>query len=232
MAVTVAATDPVALSQIPLFRGLDPSQLSELGGLLEGRAVPAGTVIAREEEPGDFAYVVRVGFVRIEVDQADGRWTILTILGPGDVVGEMSLVDRLGRSAIVVAHEPATLLRMGRAAFWSCLQRMPTMTYNLVRILSHRLRLANEQIEALATLDVEGRIARQLLVFAGEYGEPTGDGIRIPFRLSQVDIARLVGASRVRANQVIGDYRRHGYVSYDARGCFVVHQPPLLACRC
>ena len=232
MTAAPVATDPVTLAEVPLFRGLPASQVVKLGGLLQGRAIPPGAAIVREGEPGECAYVIRDGFVRIEGDQPDGTLTILAILGPGEVVGEMSLVDRLGRSATVVAHGPATVYAIGRAAFWTCLQTMPTMTYNLVGIISRRLRLANEQIEAFGTLGVEGRLARQLLVFADEYGVSLNRGRRIPFRLSQSDLAGLVGASRVRVNQVMVDYRRRGYVSFDAHGRIVVHDVPALADRC
>lgn len=210
-----ATTDPVALASVPLFRGLSAAQLARLGNLLQGRVFPAGSTVFWEEDAGEVAYVVRDGFVRLQVEPAGGGSTILGILGPGEIVGEMSLVDRLGRSATVVAHERATLYAIGRAAFWACLREMPAMTYNLVNVLSRRLRLANEHNEALATLDVEGRVARQLLVFAEEYGEAVPAGVRIPFRLPQADLAGLVGASRVRVNQGLVDLKRRGVLAVD-----------------
>jgi len=157
---------------------------------------------------------------------------ILAILGPGDTVGEMSLVDSAGRSANVVTLEKSELLWMDRATFQECLQTMPAVTYNLVHILSDRLRLANEQIQALATLDVYGRVARQVLAFARQYGRPTDDGgTLIPIRLTQSDIADLVGASRERINQVVVSYKRQKYIAVDRRYRITVYNKEALAQR-
>ena len=228
-----ATIDPTELAEVPLFRGLTPAALTELAALLRRRAFGEGAAILRAEEPGEVAYVVRDGYVRVEADQVDGGCTILAILGPGEVVGELSLIDRLGRSATVVAHEPTTLYGIDRAAFWACLRTMPAVTYNLVGLLSRRLRLADAHVQALATLDVEARVARQLLALTAEHGEADGAaGVRLPFRLTQGDLAGLVGASRVRVNQVLRSYRQRGVVSVDPRQRITVHDPDALAERC
>jgi len=95
---------------------------------------------------------------------------------------------------------------------------MPTMTYNLAGIHSWRLRLSNSHVVALATLDIEGRLAYQLLALSDEYGEATPDGgCRIPFRLTQGDLAALVGASRVRVNQILVSWKQKGFLTVDGR---------------
>jgi CRP/FNR family cyclic AMP-dependent transcriptional regulator len=110
---------------------------------------------------------------------------------------------------------------------------MPTMMRNLVRILSRRIRLANAQIQSLATLDVYGRVARQLLAFANEYGRRTPNGgTVITLRLTQSDLADLIGATRVRVNQVLVDFRQHNYISVDQNHRITVHDQEALARRC
>ena len=90
--------------------------------------------------------------------------------------------------------EQTTLAWLTHADFWTCLRSMPTMAFNLAGILSRRLRLSNAHVAALATLDIEGRLADQLLALCEEYGEATPvGGCRIPFRLTQGDLAALVG---------------------------------------
>jgi CRP-like cAMP-binding protein len=132
------------------------------------------------------------------------------------VVGEMSLVDSLGRSATVETLEETRVLWMDRENFWHCLRTMPAMTYRLVEIVSRRLRLADTHIEALASLSVTGRVARHLLALVREYGEEVPDGTRIPIPLTQSDLAAMVGASRARVNQSIGTLRRRRLIDVDA----------------
>jgi CRP/FNR family cyclic AMP-dependent transcriptional regulator len=139
---------------------------------------------------------------------------ILSILGAGDTLGEMSLIDSVGRSASVLTLEDSLLLWMDRDTFQYMLDNFPPVARNLVRILSARVRLSDQLIQALATLDVYGRVARQLLAFAEKYGRPGADGeITIPIRLTQGDMAELVAASRKRVNQVMVTFKGLGLVA-------------------
>jgi CRP/FNR family cyclic AMP-dependent transcriptional regulator len=215
MAPLLDAIDP---ETIPLFRGLTPTEQRQLHELLGVRTFPAGADILTAEQPGDVAYILLAGTVKVQIDGPDGTPVILAILRAGEVVGEMSLVDRLGRSATVVAMEPITVAWLTHTDFWHCLRSMPTMSFNLASILSRRLRLANTHVVALATLDVEGRLADQLLALADAYGEGTPDGgCRIPFRLTQGDLAALVGASRVRVNQILVSWKHNDFLTVDGR---------------
>jgi CRP/FNR family cyclic AMP-dependent transcriptional regulator len=221
------------LGDIFLFHNLDSEQLTWLNDHLHRRTVPPGSNIAFVEQPGEVVYIILEGTVKIHVEQLDGTDVILAILGPGDTVGEMSLVDSAGRSANVVTLEECSLLWMERAAFQECLQIMPAVTYNLVGILSNRLRLANEQIQALATLDIYGRVARQILAFAQQYGQPVAnEDLLIPIRLTQSDLADMVGASRERVNQVMVAYKRRKYISVDHDHRITVRNQEALAERC
>lgn len=213
-----ALADPRALAEYPLFRDLPDDELAELNGLLRRKSYDAGSNIITVEDPGELVFVLLQGTVKIFVHQIDGREVILAFLGPGDTVGEMSLVDSAGRSANVLTLEETTCLAMGRDAFNRCLLSMHQLSYNLARLLSRRLRLANEQIQALSSLDLRGRVARQIVAFAEQYGEELPSGaVRIPLRLTQTDLASIVGASRERVNQVVVELKNEGYISV-ARG--------------
>ena len=225
---------PADLSGVALFKELDNEQLAWIARRLHRQTLAAGSNLALTEQPGEVVYIILTGTIKIYKQNLDGAEVILAVLGPGDTVGEMSLVDSVGRSANVVAQEDTTVLWMGRAAFQECLQTLPAVTYNLVQILSKRLRLANEQIQSLATLDVYGRVARQILAFAQQYGQPTstaGDTL-IPIRLTQSDLADLVGASRERTNQVMVYYKRQKFISVDRRHRITLRNQAALAERC
>ncbi|SRR6266545_6186347 len=183
---------PSTLGELALFRDLPTEHLERLAGLLRRRTFRAGASLITVEQPGEVVYIILTGTVKIHVEQPDGADVIIAFGGPGDVEGEMSLLESVDRSANVVTQEATTVLWMDRHRFRECLQTMPGMTFNLVRILSGRLRMANARIQALCALDVQGRLARQIMAFAREYGQPAAEGeIRIPLRLTQSDLASL-----------------------------------------
>ena len=211
--------DPAALAETALFRGVPPEELSRLAALLTEKSVPAATRVIAAEEPGEAVYVILRGSVKVCVEQPGGTEVVLAVLGVGEVVGEMSLADSLGHSADVVTLEESSFLWMDREAFRATAEEVPAVGGNLARILSRRLRLANTHSRMLSALDVPGRVAAQILALAREYGAPSqeGGGTFIPIPLTQGDLAALVGGSRVRVNQALVYFRRHGAISVDTQ---------------
>lgn len=210
--------EPELIRAMPLFHELSEQELVVVARLLHRAVYSAGIDIMRMEEPGEATYLILEGTVKIAVEQPDGSSVILALLGPGEVVGELGVIQQTGRSATVTTLERSLLFWMHRAAFQDCLRQIPAINRNLVLILAGRLRLANEQVLLFATQDVYGRVARILLAFAGEYGKPEEDGaVSIPLRLTQSDLAGLVSASRVRVNQVMAAFRDSGWIEVSQR---------------
>ncbi len=221
------------LSAIPLFAGLSETQLAWIAQRAHRRLFPGGKDIMTAEQPGEAVYVILHGTVKIHIEQAGGQDVILSILGAGDTLGEMSLIDNVGRSASVVTLEDTLVLWMDKAAFHQVLQDFPPVALNLIRILSSRVRLSDELIKSLATLDVYGRVARQLLAFAEKYGQShENEATLIPIHLTQGDIADLVGASRKRVNQVMVFFREQEFISLNASGKIIVLDRAALAKYC
>ena len=220
------------LSTIPLFKGLGETQLAWIAQRAHRRLFPNGTSIITAEQPGEAVYIILFGTVKIHIEQADGRDVVLAIIGAVDTLGEMSLLDSAGRSASAVTLEDSLLLWMDKVAFQQMLVDLPPVALNLVRIMSSRVRLNNELIQALATLDVYGRVARQLLAFAEKYGASEGQTTLIPVHLTQGEIADLVGASRKRVNQVMVFFREQEFISLNAAGKIVVLNREALAKYC
>ncbi len=134
------------LSKVPLFAELSSAELAQLAAGLSLREAPDGLIVFREGESGEHFYVVVEG--QIEVVKALGTPVerVLGLRGPGEFVGEMSLLNRDGlRTASVRARGPARLLEMTRADFDALLHRRPTLAYNMVRVLSERLSAGNNQ---------------------------------------------------------------------------------------
>src|SRR5262249_53034464 len=128
--------------------------------------------------------------VKVYVDHADGTQVIIALLGAGDLVGEMSILDNTGHCANVVTLEDSILLWVARPVFQQWLRISSSLCFNLTRILAARLRFADEQIQWLSAFEVEGRVARQLVTLAQRVGRLAADGCtQIPIRLTQSDIA-------------------------------------------
>ena len=225
--------DPSTLQNLALFAGLDERDIRWLAERLHSKTFPADTSIMTVEQPGEVVYIILTGTVKVHIEQAGGADVVLAILGSGDTVGEMGMLDSAGRSASVDTLEESVVLWMDRQNFQEAIRRLPELSLNLVRILSMRVRMANEHIQTLAALDVYGRVARQLLAFAEKYGKPLPDGgTNIPIRLTQGDIADLVGASRKRVNQVMVSFKNYHYISVDSSGRITVHNHAALARFC
>lgn len=201
------------LEAFPLFAHLSPELLTHLERDLPRRHEPTGQRILRAEETGQFAYLIESGTAKVCVEEADGRLAILALLGPGDLIGEMSLIDGVARSATVEALEDMWVRKIKRDVFEELLG-LPLFNRTLMRLLTRRLRLSNAQNRSLATQDVRGRVARQLVALAAEYGQrQDADGaIHIPLRLTQTDLAALVGSTRQRVNPTLGEFKHRGYI--------------------
>ncbi|MBK06376.1 MAG: hypothetical protein CL920_30070 [Deltaproteobacteria bacterium] len=229
-----ALHDAKELEKLPLFRGLGQEDLEWLNEQMNRREMASKKHLLLASQPGDTVYIIQNGTVKIHVEQSDGTDVTLAILGIGDIVGEMSLMDQAGRSANAVTLERSIILSMHKSVFQECIRKMPSFTENMMRILARRLRVANEQIQALCRLDVHGRVARMILTFAEQYGqesEDEADTTDIPIRLTQTDIASLVGATRERVNKVMKDYKERGHISVNSKYHISVHNETALSRR-
>jgi len=199
------------LLEIELFKGLTPQQLDWVAQHAHRRVFEAGQNVMVIEQPGEAVYVILHGTVKIKIELGD-RDVILSILGAGDLLGEMSLIDSVGRSASAVTLENSLMLWMDKNTFNYILDNFPPVSRNLVKILTARVRLSDQLIQALATLDVNGRVARQLLAFAEKYGVEKDGLTQVHVALTQGDIADLVGASRKRVNQAMVLFKEQGLI--------------------
>jgi CRP-like cAMP-binding protein len=225
--------DTQRLRDLILFAGLSTEEFSRIQPCLSPHIFKAGEPILIADQSGEAAFITAGGTVKVHLQRPNTSNFIISILGPGEVLGEISLLDGLGHSASVTALEDTFALGIKKSAFQECLQQMPLLTFNIAAILARRLRLATTRVEIMATLDVYGRVAHQILAFAHEYGQAVSHNeIYIPLCLKQNELAELVGASRARVNQALGFYRKSGYISIDVRYHITVLNMAALAKRC
>ena len=210
------------LRQAPLFAGLDDAAWTALSRHLTTRTLTRGEHLFREGDPGDALHVVADGKIKICRAATDGRENVIAILGPGDLLGELSIFDAQRRGATATAVVDCTLATLSDADFRGWLAEHPEVSLALLRALAARLRQTNEAMADLVFTDVPGRIAKTLLNLAERFGEPDGDAVRVPHDLTQEELAQLVGASRETVNKALADFAGRGWIRVDGRAVILL----------
>jgi len=222
-----------SIRKVALLKGLSDAEIEQVLEDAHEVSYPAGTVLFTFDQPGEVVYIIVEGAVKVYLEGAHSKSTTLAVLSVGEIVGEMSMADSLAHSAAASTLDDTTLIWMSHAHLRDCLDKIPSLNRSLANVLSRRLRLADAHIQSLSALDLFGRVARQLLTFAQEYGQPApGGGLTIPFRLTQSDLADLVGASRGRVNSVLMSFREDGYLRVDSGFRITLDNQEALARRC
>ena len=197
---------PQLLSEIELFSELNEGELQEVAAHAQIRKVPTDTTIFYEGDPADAVFVVVNGRVKVVTTSSDGKEFILTLLGAGQVFGEMGLLEAAPRSAAVITVTEVDLMVIKREDFDHLIESSPTISRKLMAILSRRLRRANSKMESLAYMDVAGRLARYLLDMALDHGQRLGNGWVVVKRPTHSDIAHSIGTSRETVSRLINEF--------------------------
>ena len=206
-----------ALMQAPLFSALDAEAAAALRASMVERRVPRGSVIFSEGEAGDRMYVVLDGKVKLGQTSTDGRESLLAVLGPGEVFGELSLFDPGPRTATATAVTDVVVIGLGHDNLRPWLAGRPEVAESLLQALAQRLRRTNEALADLVFSDVPGRVAKQLLDLADKFGQPSPEGVVVHHDLTQEELAQLVGASRETVNKALADFAQRGWIEVDQR---------------
>jgi len=215
------------LAQVPLFAELPPDRLRELAQMCRRRTYQRGETIFHKGDPGTGLYVLTDGQVKILLPSEIGEEALLAVLEPGDFFGELALFDGQPRSATVVAVTRAETLLLPRDDFLGFVTRNAEVAIALFGVLSRRLRATDELIEDAVFLDVPGRLAKRLLDLAARHGRQTEQGIEIDLKLTQQDLAAMVGATRESVNKHLGWMRDHGLIQLDRQRIVVLRPDDL-----
>jgi len=205
------------LRNVSLFESLDQQELEALSDVAFTRTFSKDNVIILAEEEGDTLFILKKGHVKVSIVSEEGREVILSLLGPGSVFGELSLLDGKPRSANVVATEETDLLMLRRADFLQLIYKTPQIATALLAELATRMRKTDRQIEGLALLDVTSRISDTLLQLATEQGAETTDGVTIESRPTQQELANMSGTTRETVSRVLKRLESQGYINRNGR---------------
>jgi CRP/FNR family transcriptional regulator len=191
------------LRNVPLFRDFDAAELSEVAQLVTVKRFGKHQTIFREGDPGQTFYLVLSGSVAIVRIGVDGRETILSILKERDFFGEMSIFDTAVRAAGVRTLTDVVVGVVEREDFLALIDRSPRICRLLVIALSERLRAANKLISATSSQDIRSRLASLLLNLMQNFGESTALGTKISLRLTNQEMANMIGTTRETVNRTL-----------------------------
>jgi CRP/FNR family transcriptional regulator, cyclic AMP receptor protein len=196
-----------ALEQSPLFAHLEENGRRELIGQAVPRSFGVGETICRIGDPGGSMMAVLTGTVRISMPTVKGKEVILGDLHPGELFGEIAMLDGKPRSANATAHTKCELLVLERRNVIPFLEKHPTACLQLMELLCARIRRSDERMADLAFFELPTRLAKLFL----SYG-PEKAGKEIRLSLSQTELAEMVGATRENVNRCLRDWHRRGLV--------------------
>jgi CRP-like cAMP-binding protein len=215
------------LERVSLFAPLAQAELSRLAEITATKRLRARQVLFRKGDAGTHAYVIISGRLKVAAVGEDGKETVLRIMDPGEVIGEIALLDSQPRSGTVTALEPAELLVIQRRDLIPFLEQHPKTAIKLLRALAERLRSISVQLEDRVFLKLPPRLAKKLLALSRNYGQPTAGGVRIDLRLKQGELGEMVGTSRESINKQLRSWTRQGLVKSE-KGYITILEPQKL----
>lgn len=214
--------DSNVLANVELFKGLTDDDRAALAALMDETSLKRGESLFQEGDDGDHLYLVVEGKVKLSHTANDGRENLIAVLGPGEIIGELSLFDLEPRSSTVTAIAPTKLYTLSHATMREYIENHPKLAISMLRQLALRLRNTNQQMADLVFSDVPGRVAKALLDLAERFGERTPEGIYVAHDLTQEELAHLVGASRETVNKSLADFTSRGWIRLEGRAVLLI----------
>jgi len=210
------------LMRAPLFEALDDDSAAALRAGITIVELARGDRLFEEGASGDQLYVILDGKIKLTRAAADGRENLLSVLGPGEMFGELSLFDPRPRTASATAVTDSRLAALAHDDLRSWLTGRPDVALHLLQALARRLRRANDVMADLVFTDVPGRVAKALLDLADRFGTVQEDGLQVNHDLTQEELAQLVGASRETVNKALADFAARGWLQLAAKSVLLI----------
>jgi len=205
----------------PLFTALDDAQAASLRASMDSVKISKGGILFKEGDEGEHVYVIVNGKLKLGTSSGDGRENLLSILGPGEMFGELSLFDPGPRTSTATAVTDAKLLSLSHEKLIPWLKGNPEVSLHLLARLAQRLRRTNEAVGDLVFSDVPGRVAKALMDLGSRFGKSTAEGLFVHHDLTQEELAQLVGASRETVNKALADFAGRGWLKLDGRAVLI-----------
>ncbi len=208
------AFDPVeTLRDSGFFGGLDEAQLEALATRSIVETIPRRRTLFLAGDEADGLRIVLSGLLRVWISDSEGREITLTLVEPGDPLGELALLDGAPRSANVTAMDATRTLLIRRAPFVQLLESDPDLQRHMIQLLCERLRAATDHLGDIALLTLRRRLLRKLYELAQSHAVPDGAGARFRRQFSQSDLAAMLGVTREAVNKQLAALTTDGLIA-------------------
>jgi CRP-like cAMP-binding protein len=204
----------------PVFRGLEPSIVKELGPRAVTRTLRKGAVLFRKGDLGTGLYVLLSGAMRVDAPSEAGRSAVFNLIIPGEIFGEIAALDGGIRTADAVAIERSDVMVIDRRDVVPVIRKYPDLALRLIEILCGRVRRTSEQVEDIVFLDLAGRLAKALIFL---HQKAAAESPHAKIRVTQREISQMVGASRESTNKQLRQWERQKLLRIE-RGAIVLLQ--------
>ena len=198
------------LSNQELFRKLSERELDDLVQAVHVKRVAAREELCHKDEPGNQLYVIVEGLLKAQTTSAAGDDVVFSIMGPGEMFGELALFCGGRRTATVVAIQSSVLLLIDRRELFPFLRRHPDAAIKLLEVLALRVQNLTTRMEDSTFLNLPPRLAKRLLELAERYGKRGPEGLRIELKLNQTELGDLVSTTRESINKQFRAWSEEG----------------------
>jgi CRP-like cAMP-binding protein len=210
------------LANVPLFNGLGARELDALIPVARTVSLKNRAELFHKGDEGAQVYIVIRGKLKALTTSDDGDDVVFSILGPGEVLGEIALLGATPRTATVTAIDASELLIIDRRDFLSFLQSHPDVAIKLLDVLAQRMKRVSELVEDTLFLNLPLRLAKKLISLSQAYGQPHAQGLRLDLKLSQEEWGDLVGTTRESINKQLRAWTEEGLITVD-HGYIIIH---------
>jgi CRP/FNR family transcriptional regulator, cyclic AMP receptor protein len=212
------------LRKHPFFSDLDPEALDQLCRYAKHSTLKRGATLFSKGDPGNSLYAVISGTVKMSISSPDGRSAILNIIGPGEIFGDMALLDGRARSADAIANSNCEVFIIDRREFIPFVKSQPTLAMKFIELLCTRLRQTSDQVEQIILQNLPGRLASALIRLSEKHRPAAGDRT---IAITQQEISEMVGMTRESVNKQLRAWATRNWVRLEHGAIVVLNEEVL-----
>ena len=215
------------LENFNMFKSLDKSSMMTLSKITSMQEYPKAEPIYFAKEPSNSIFFLKKGRVKLTRTSSEGKEMIVALVNPGDVFGEMSIVDEEERTDFAIALDPCLICAISRDDFKKFILENPELNLKITKLIGFKLKKFSERIEELVFKNASQRVISFLLNLAKDNGKRIGDEIFVKPFLTHQDIAELTACSRQTVNSILTDLREKKFINFDRRKLIIYKESEL-----